>query len=118
MTTEQWSTVLVSGFVERLPDQRTADWPLVDFRQSLGLAALYCLLVFALPRLLKAKEGRTQSLRGVRLCYNAFMVLFNLYLVVEMIHQATLTSWFGPITPGEQGLGVCTESALCSPTAI
>jgi hypothetical protein len=113
--------VLVDGFLTRTRDERTIGWPLVDFYPALGAAAFYCVLVFILPRVLRpaaasrpaaagarksAGDEETKDLRSIRLVYNGLMSLFNLYLVIEMARQAALTSWFGAITPGEQGFGV------------
>jgi hypothetical protein len=112
----EYVEALVDGYLTRTRDERTIGWPLVDFYPALGAAAFYCVLVFVLPRVLRspaAKPARksagdeeTNDLRSIRLVYNGLMSLFNLYLVIEMARQAALTSWFGAITPGEQGMGV------------
>jgi elongation of very long chain fatty acids protein 4 len=112
----EYVEALVDGYLTRTRDERTIGWPLVDFYPALGAAAFYCVLVFVLPRVLRspaAKPARksagdeeTNDLRSIRLVYNGLMSLFNLYLVIEMARQAALTSWFGAITPGEQGMGM------------
>jgi hypothetical protein len=114
--------LLVDGFQARTLDERTTGWPLLEFNHALGAAVLYVVIVVVLPRLLHPAAGAKQAaakgtasgdkagaagdLRSIRLVYNAAMTLINLYFVLEMLYQASVTTWFGAITPGEQGLGV------------
>jgi hypothetical protein len=112
--------LLVDGFQARTLDERTTGWPLLEFNEALGAAVLYVVIVVVLPRLLHPaggkqaaakgaagdKAGAAGDLRSIRLVYNAAMTLINLYFVLEMLYQASVTTWFGAITPGEQGLGV------------
>jgi len=109
--------LLMDGFQARTLDERTTGWPLLEFNHALGAAVLYVVIVVVLPRLLHPaagakgtasgdKAGAAGDLRSIRLVYNAAMTLINLYFVLEMLYQASVTTWFGAITPGEQGLGV------------
>ncbi|ELR18844.1 GNS1/SUR4 family protein [Acanthamoeba castellanii str. Neff] len=112
--------LLVDGFQARTLDERTTGWPLLEFNEALGAAFLYVVIVVVLPRLLHPaggkqaaakgaagdKAGAAGDLRSIRLVYNAAMTLINLYFVLEMLYQASVTTWFGAITPGEQGLGM------------
>ena len=46
------------------------------------------------------------ELKSVRTVHNGLLTVFNLYLVIEILRQASLTGWYAPIVTGEQGLGV------------
>ncbi len=98
------ANILLEGFLQRIPDPRTAEWPLVDFNQAVIVSSVYALCVLVGPKLLR--DVKKRELQALRVIYNGLMALLNLYIVVELLRQAALTTWFGPITQGEQGLGV------------
>jgi len=52
------------------------------------------------------KNRKEMELWSFRLFHNALLTLLSLYLTVEMLRQAALTSFYGPIFRGEKGLGM------------
>src|SRR4051794_19865560 len=86
------------------PDDRTREWPLMDLNQTLYISLGY--VVFSIVGRQLFNEKTKWELKAVRVLHNALMTFLNLYMVIEMLRQASKTSWYGPITRGEEGLGV------------
>ena len=87
-----------------IPDERTQNWPLMKFEESFLITLVYVLFVLIGKVLFRPLPK--MELYYIRVLHNLFMTLINLYLVIEILRQAALTSWYGPIIRNESGLGV------------
>jgi len=85
------------------PDSRTKNWPLMDSNVAICIALAYVLIVLIAPYIVK--QLPKLELKLIRVLHNFILTVLNLYLVVEMINQASSTKWYSMV-PGEQGIGM------------
>jgi len=93
-----------SRLFDLVPDERTMNWPCMRFPQVVGVTCLYVFGVLLGKVVFKAFPKF--DLFVIRVLHNALMTVLNFYMVVEILRQAALTNWYGPIVRGEQGLGM------------
>jgi hypothetical protein len=95
---------IVSLFQESklVPDPRTAEWPLMDLK-SASVVAFFYIAIVLLSKIVKFPK---MELKAARIIHNGLMTLINFYLVVELLIQASATSWYGPIVRDQRGVGV------------
>jgi len=85
-------------------DPRTENWPLMNFNHAAGASLAYVAIVLIGKRVFRNMPPN--EMYYARILHNLIMTLFNLYLVIEILHQASRTSWYGPIVRDERGTGM------------
>lgn len=89
-------------------DERTKDWFLMNPVETVSTAIGYLVIVYA--GMAYMKNQKEMDLKYLRAIHNLFLTLLNLYMVTELLRQASLTSWYGPIVRDERGTGVSFHS--------
>jgi len=87
-----------------VPDGRTSGWFLMDPVQMISVAVGYLILIVVGRIVMKNQKG--MDLWGFRIFHNALLTVLSLYMTIEMLRQAALTSFYGPIIRDERGLGM------------
>lgn len=87
-----------------MPDERTYQWPLMDPKVAVALCTAYVITVLVGKEIMKNFEKF--ELKYLRILHNGLLTACNFYFVVELVHQASLTCWYGPIFRGQDGLGM------------
>jgi len=87
-----------------VPDERTVGWFLMEPAHMLATAAGYLICILLGKAAMKNAKGF--DLWGIRVFHNAVLTALSLFMTIEIIHQAALTSFYGPIVKGEKGLGM------------
>lgn len=85
-------------------DERTLSWPMLDFK-LMALACISYVLIVVLGKEIMKKFEKF-DLFWLRVVHNGLLTLANFYFVVEIVHQAYLTSWFGSIDKTAKGFGM------------
>jgi len=83
------------------PDDRTTSWPMMDFTLMATVISAYVLTVIVGKMIMK--HFAAFDLKWLRILHNGLLTIANLYIVVELVHQAALTGWYGPIVRGVGG---------------
>jgi len=107
MTTTVFSSLqsMFRSVQQLVPDERTTNWPMLDFNLMSITVCAYVLIV-VIGKSLMARY-KPFDLKGLRLVHNGLLTIANLYICVELIRQALLTNcWIGPIVRGVEGLGM------------
>jgi len=89
---------------QAIPDERTKNWPVMDVRLVTAICVGY--VVFIIIGKWVMEKQKAFDLRFIRVIHNAIMTGINFYMVVEILIQASKTSWYGPIYRSERGLGM------------
>jgi len=95
---------LLRSIGEIVPDERTMNWPMMDFRLMCITITAYVLIVVIGKETMK--NFAAFDLKFLRLIHNGLLTLVNLYICVELIRQTLLTQWIGPLIRGDGGLGM------------
>jgi elongation of very long chain fatty acids protein 4 len=92
------------GKSKLVADPRTENWPLMNFNHAAGATLAYVAIVLIGKRVFRNLPA--SEMYVPRVLHNLLMTLFNLYLVIEILIQASKTSWYGPIVRDERGTGM------------
>jgi len=95
----------VLALVPVAPDERTRSWPLMNLSLALEISIAYVLFASGGRRILGSLL-RELDLKYFRILHNFMMTAINLYLVIEMLAQASQNNWYGPIVRGPKGHGL------------
>jgi elongation of very long chain fatty acids protein 4 len=95
---------LYRSIQEIVPDERTMNWPMMDFKLMAITITAYVLIVVIGKEIMK--NFAPFELKFLRIVHNGLLTLANLYICVELIRQAALTQWIGPLVRGPEGLGL------------
>jgi len=87
-----------------VPDPRTTEWFLMNPVHMFAVALSYLVLIVVGKAVMKNRKEF--NLWSFRVFHNAFLTALSLYLVVEMLRQASLTSFYGPIIRDSRGNGM------------
>jgi len=88
-----------------VPDPRTANWPLMEFKDAATVTLAY--VVFVLVGRIVLRRLPKMELYWIRAFHNLSMTLLNFYMCIEIIRQQNSVGfWYGPIVRGPEGTGM------------
>jgi len=86
-----------------IADPRTSELPFMELQEVFFICLAYILIILLEKNL---KLLPKMELKILRIVHNLILTALSLYMCVEMLYQASMTSWYGPIFRGEKGLGM------------